>query len=45
LAELRRSFAVQLHGGDPSTMTEGQIRDSYQDEQGRLYIALTWSDS
>lgn len=44
LSELRRSFALQLHGGDPSSMTEGQIRDSYKDQQGRLYIALTWSD-
>ncbi len=45
LAELRRSFEVQLHGGDPSSMTEAEVRDSYRDEQGRLYIALTWSDA
>lgn len=44
LAELRRNFEVQLHGGDPSSMTETEIRDSYKDEQGRLYIALTWSE-
>lgn len=45
LAELRRNFQVQLHGGDPSSMTETEIRDSYKDEQGRLYIALTWSET
>ncbi len=45
LAELRRNFEVQLHGGDPSSMTEPEIRDSYKDEQGRLYIALTWSET
>ena len=45
LAELRRNFEVQLHGGDPSSMTETEIRDSYKDEQGRLYIALTWSET
>lgn len=45
LAELRRNFEVQLHGGDPSSMTETEIRDSYTDEQGRLYITLTWSNT
>ena len=44
LSELRRNFQVQLHGGDLSSMTETEIRDSYTDEQGRLYITLTWSD-
>jgi hypothetical protein len=36
---------IQLHGGDPSTMTETEIEDSYLDEKGRLRITITWREN
>jgi len=35
-------YIVELHGGDPSSLTEDQITNSYTDKQGFLYITLTW---
>jgi hypothetical protein len=40
--ELMADYTIELHGGDPSIMTEQEIRDSYTDENGLLYINLTW---
>ncbi|MDM8550101.1 hypothetical protein QUF72_08495 [Desulfobacterales bacterium HSG2] len=42
LIELRGSYTIRLHGGDPSTMTEKEIQDSFMDEKGRLRINVTW---
>lgn len=37
--------AIQLHQGDPSQMTEDQVRDSWQDDQGFLFITFSWRES
>jgi hypothetical protein len=42
LLELRNDYTIQLHGGDPSALTEEEIRDSFMDEKGMLFITLTW---
>jgi len=42
LAQLRQNYMIHLHGGDPSVMTEGDIENSFTDENGILYITLTW---
>ncbi|MBU3916590.1 hypothetical protein KKA14_13740 [bacterium] len=42
LIELRRRFLVQLHGGDPSTMSQMEIDNSFTDEKGNLRIIVTW---
>ena len=42
LEELMGEYIVELHGGDPSSLTEDQITNSYTDKQGFLYITLTW---
>ena len=41
LCELKRDYAIQLHGGDPSSMTEQELQDSYMDENNILYLNLT----
>lgn len=42
LVSLMADYTIELHGGDPSIMTEKEIRDSFTDENGVLYINLTW---
>ncbi len=42
LNRLRADFSIQLHGGDPSVLSEQQIADSFTDEKGRLRITATW---
>jgi hypothetical protein len=42
LRELLADYTVELHGGDPSVMTEAELRDSFTDADGTLYIALSW---
>lgn len=42
LTDLMADYVIELHGGDPSVMSEGQIRDSFVDDTGVLYITLTW---
>lgn len=42
LRELMADYTIELHGGDPSTLTEKEIRNSFTDENGLLYINLTW---
>ncbi len=42
LNELRCDYTIQLHGGDPSTMTEKEIQGSYLDENNILYLTMTW---
>jgi hypothetical protein len=43
LDQLSASGQIILQGGDPSSMTDQQIKDSYQDETGNLRLAVTWS--
>jgi hypothetical protein len=40
--KLREEYRIQLHGGDPSVMTEDQVRDSFMDERGVLHISVSW---
>ncbi len=42
LAGLMADFSVELHGGDPSSMSEEELRGSFEDQKGMLYIAMTW---
>ncbi len=42
LAGLRANLAVALHVGDPSTLKEEEIRNSFMDESGALFITMTW---
>jgi len=42
IRKLRAEYRIQLHGGDPSVMTEDQVRDSFMDERGILYISASW---
>ncbi|CAN2042736.1 Winged helix-turn-helix domain-containing protein [Candidatus Magnetomoraceae bacterium gMMP-15] len=42
LIDLMRDYRIELHGGDPSVLTEKEIQDSFTDENGMLYITLTW---
>ncbi|MDM8550106.1 hypothetical protein QUF72_08520 [Desulfobacterales bacterium HSG2] len=42
LMHLMADYTIELHGGDPSIMTEKEIKDSFTDENGLLYINLTW---
>ena len=42
LRELLADYTVELHGGDPSVMTEEELRHSFTDADGTLYIALSW---
>jgi len=42
LEELMADYIIELHGGDPSSLTEEQINNSFTDKKGFLYITLTW---
>jgi hypothetical protein len=42
IVNLREDFSIQLHGGDPSSLSETEIKNSYMDEKGMLFITLTW---
>ena len=42
LRALLADYTVELHGGDPSVMTEGDLRHSFTEADGTLYIALSW---
>ncbi len=42
IRKLRSEYRIQLHGGDPSIMTEDQVRDSFMDERGVLHISVSW---
>jgi hypothetical protein len=41
LRALLADYTVELHGGDPSVMTEEELRRSFTAD-GTLYIALSW---
>ena len=40
LKALRDSYAVQLTGGDPSILTDQEIRDSFTDERGQRFLSI-----
>ena len=42
LRTLLTDYTVELHGGDPSVMTDEELRHSFTDADGTLYIALSW---
>jgi len=42
LLSLMSSYTVEIHGGDPSSMTDKEIMDSYKDEKGRLFLTISW---
>ena len=42
LRALVADYTVELHGGDPSVMTEEELRYSFTDADGTLHIALSW---
>lgn len=42
LKDLMSNDTIELHGGDPSIMSEKEIRGSYMDENNILYLTLTW---
>jgi hypothetical protein len=42
LMDLRGDYTVELHGGDPSLLTATDLRHSYTDEHGTLFITLSW---
>lgn len=45
LTALAADYTVELHGGDPSTLTDTDLRNSFTDAHGLLYIALSWRRS
>jgi len=42
LRELAADYTLELHGGDPSMMTDEELRQSFTAADGTLYIALSW---
>jgi hypothetical protein len=42
LRALLADYTVELHGGDPSVLTAEELRHSFTDADGTLYIALSW---
>lgn len=42
LERLKAELAIQLQGGDPSLLTEAELKHSYVDEKGRVRITVTW---
>ena len=42
LGELMAAYVIELHGGDPSVLSEEEIRRSFVDENGTLYITMSW---
>jgi hypothetical protein len=42
LRDLIGDYLVELHGGDPSLLTATDLRNSYTDKHGTLFITLSW---
>lgn len=45
LVALAHRGTLKLHQGDPSDLTENDVRASWEDEHGFLYITFTWRGS
>jgi len=42
IENLMKTYMIELHGGDPSMLTDTEIKKSYSDSNGFLYITVTW---
>ncbi|KPA18683.1 hypothetical protein MHK_001105 [Candidatus Magnetomorum sp. HK-1] len=42
LKSLMASYTVEIHGGDPSSMSENEILNSFKDENGRIFLTISW---
>lgn len=42
LKSLMADYTIELHGGDPSAMSDKEIKGSFLGDDGLLYINLTW---
>ncbi len=42
LETLVAGYHVELHGDDPSMLSEAEVGDSYQDACGTLYVTVSW---
>jgi hypothetical protein len=42
LQQLAAAYVIELHGGDPSSMTATEIADSYQEPGGMMYLCTSW---
>jgi len=42
LKSLMASYKVEIHGGDPSSMSEKEILNSFMDENGRVFLTISW---
>jgi hypothetical protein len=42
LKRFAENDTIILQGGDPSSLTDQQIKNSFTDDQGYLRIAITW---
>lgn len=42
LRQLAAAYVIELHGGDPSSMTATEIEDSYQEPGGMMYLCTSW---
>ena len=42
LMDLRDDYVLQLHVGDPSTLSREEVEGSFMDEKGIFYITVTW---
>ncbi len=42
LIEMMADYTVELHGGEPSLLTATELRNSFTDPNGTVYITLSW---
>lgn len=42
LMDLMADYTVELHGGEPARLAATDLRDSFTDVHGTLYITLSW---
>ena len=44
LAMLAAAYYIELHGGDPGSMTAEDLEGSYRDAHGTLYLTVSWRE-
>jgi len=42
LIDLMTDYTIELHGGDPSRLSAAELRHSFTDAHGTLYLTLSW---
>jgi len=42
MKSLVQNYQVELHGGDPSSMSDDEIANSFKDENGQLFLTISW---